>query len=254
MSFLRSPSKVVGWALALLVVAGFPVTSWIYWPAVAETGVLPPESDTIIIPMIESIFLAVVIAPVVGLISWLSLRRTTPGINLMEWDRDRPILSGIISLCAFPPLLVGVAALWEEANAPPGWHGLWWLPYTAIVIRVRQRCVPPPCRSEAAANHQDRTRLPDFRATPQQHETARKTGRKDRLRPQSVCGGSHNSEASHWAEPTAPGRHSARIRAISRRHWTHRVEGSSSTPGPGIVQYARCWRGRAGCGGRLRRS
>ena len=120
--------------LALLVVAGFPATSWIYWPAVGRAGLLPPESDTIIIPMIESIFLAVLIAPVVGLITWLCLRRTNPGIRLMAWDSGRPILSGIISLFALPPLLVGVAALWEEISAPPGWHGLWWLPYTAIVI------------------------------------------------------------------------------------------------------------------------
>ena len=84
--------------------------------------------------MMESIYLALVIAPLVGLISWLGLRRTTPGISLMAWDSDRPILSGIISLCALPPLSLGVVALWEEMRAPPGWHGLWWLPYTAIVI------------------------------------------------------------------------------------------------------------------------
>jgi hypothetical protein len=95
---------------------------------------LPPESDTIIIPMMESIYLAAITAPIIGLISWLSLRRTRPDINLMAWDSNRPVLSGIISLCALPPLLAGIAALWEEVRAPPGWHGLWWLPYTAIVI------------------------------------------------------------------------------------------------------------------------
>ncbi|RYE98269.1 MAG: hypothetical protein EOO77_37560, partial [Oxalobacteraceae bacterium] len=55
--------KPLAWLLAALVILGLPATSWIYWPAVGEAGVLSPEADTIVIPMMTSIFLAVVLIP-----------------------------------------------------------------------------------------------------------------------------------------------------------------------------------------------
>lgn len=164
MSFVRSPSKLIGWVLAFFVVAGFPATSSIYWPAVGEAGVLPPESDTIIIPMMNSIFLAVVLLPLVCVITWLCLRGKDDAGNLLAWDTARPILSALVTLCFAVPFCFGLWSLVGEFTAPRGWHGLWWLPYTLVTLLWLAMVRGSALSKRNAANHP----FPPFPATPAQ--------------------------------------------------------------------------------------
>jgi hypothetical protein len=126
--------KPLGWTLAALVILGFPATSWVYWPAVGEAGMLPPEGDSIMIPLMSSIFLAVVLSPVICLITWLCLRASDGCGSLLAWDRGRPVRSALVSLCFALPFCLGVSSLVDELTAPPGWYGLWWVPYTLIAL------------------------------------------------------------------------------------------------------------------------
>ena len=126
--------KPLTWVLAACVILGLPATSWIYWPAVGAAGVLSPEADTIIIPMVESIFLAILLLPVVVLVTWLCLRRSDGSGDLLAWDRARPLRSASVTLCFGLPFSYGLLSVVREFTAPPGWHGLWWLPYTLAAL------------------------------------------------------------------------------------------------------------------------
>lgn len=126
--------KPLTWVLAACVILGLPATSWVYWPAVGEAGVLSPEADTIIIPMMNSIFLAVVLLPVVCVITWLCLRGKDNAGSLLAWDRTRPIRNALVTLGFAIPFCFGLSLMVVEFTAPPGWHGVWWLPYTLITL------------------------------------------------------------------------------------------------------------------------
>lgn len=127
-------SKPLAWLLAALVILGLPATSWIYWPVVGKAGVLSPEADTIIIPMMASIFLAVLLIPVVCGITWLCLRGNDDAGSLLAWDSLRPIRSVMVTVCFAIALSFGLLSLVGEFTAIPGWHGLWWLPYTLVTL------------------------------------------------------------------------------------------------------------------------
>ena len=122
------------WVLATLVILGLPATSWVYWPAVGKAGVLSPEADTIILPMMNSMLLAVVLLPVVCGITWLCLLGNKDAGSLLAWDSFRPIRSVMVTVCFAIPFCFGLLSLVDEFNAPPGWHGLWWLPYTLVTL------------------------------------------------------------------------------------------------------------------------
>ena len=126
--------KPLAWVLAACVILGLPATSWIYWPAVGDAGVLSPEADTIIIPMMSSIFLAVAILPVVCSITWLCLRGNDGAGSLLAWNRARPTRSAMVTICFAVPFSVGLSSLVDGFTAPPGWHGLMWLPYTLVTL------------------------------------------------------------------------------------------------------------------------
>jgi len=96
--------------------------------------VLSPEADTILIPMMSSIFLAVALLPIVCATTWLCLRGNDDAGNLLAWDRDRPVRSALVTLCFVIPFCFGLSSLVDEFTAPPGWHGLWWLPYTLVAL------------------------------------------------------------------------------------------------------------------------
>jgi len=122
------------WGLATWVVIGFPITSWLYWPAILEANLLPPEADAVIIPMVESLFAALLLAPVVGLATWFCARRATTELDLLAWDPERPVCSTIVTLAFLPFQLLCIASIRDSFRAPPGWHGTWWLPYTFVVL------------------------------------------------------------------------------------------------------------------------
>lgn len=72
--------------------------SFIYWPLVLRSGVLPPEADSIAIPMFNDLLVAVVLTPFVLGTAWLCLRRYNCDVRLVAWRRDRPIRSLVASL------------------------------------------------------------------------------------------------------------------------------------------------------------
>ena len=125
--------KPLAWFLAACVILGLPATSWIYWPAVGESGVLEPDADTVIIPMMQSVFLAIALLPVVCGTTWLCLRGRHLA-SLTAWNRSRPVQSALVSLCFAVPFSVALWCLIVEINAPAGWHGLSWLPYTLVTL------------------------------------------------------------------------------------------------------------------------
>lgn len=53
------------WILTGLLLAFYPVLNFIYWPQVLRSGVLPPDGDSIGIPMYGSILVTIVVSPVV---------------------------------------------------------------------------------------------------------------------------------------------------------------------------------------------
>jgi hypothetical protein len=129
-----SVGKTSAWVLAACVILGFPATSWVYWPAVGEAGVLSPEADTIIIPMMGSLLLAFVLIPIVSTITWLCVRGNHGAGNLLAWNAIRPIRSTLVTLSFTIPFCFGILSLFDEFRSPPGWHGAWWLPYTLVTM------------------------------------------------------------------------------------------------------------------------
>ncbi|WP_221234883.1 hypothetical protein [Sphingomonas aerophila] len=82
----------------------------------------------------SSIFLAVVLLPVVCSITWLCLRGNDDAGSLLAWNTARPTRSAMVTLCFAIPFTVGLSSLVDEFTAPPGWHGLMWLPYTLAAM------------------------------------------------------------------------------------------------------------------------
>jgi hypothetical protein len=102
--------------------------------AVGEAGVLLPEADTIMVPMMNSMFPAVMLLPIVCVTTWACLRGNDDAGTLLAWDGTRPIRSAAVTLGFAIPLCLGLWALVDAFTAPPGWHGPWWLPCTLVTL------------------------------------------------------------------------------------------------------------------------
>lgn len=70
------------WMLTALLLLAFPVLNFIYWPQVLKSGVLPPNGDSIGIPVFGSIFLTLIVSPIVIGLAWLCFRRYNPRTRL----------------------------------------------------------------------------------------------------------------------------------------------------------------------------
>ena len=111
------------WLLTAALIFGFPLANWLYWPQVLRSGVLPPEGDSIMIPMVGSVLLAVVASPFLLALATICLRRYNPRTKLFAWRRDRPIRSAVatlmfggaaIVLAAFAARALTLALPWYE--------------------------------------------------------------------------------------------------------------------------------------------
>ena len=122
------------WLLTASLLIAFPILNFIYWPLVLQSGVLPPEADSIGIPMFGSVFVAVVASPIMIGVSWLCLRRYNAATRLTAMRRDRPyrtasatlIFGGLATL-----LLFGAVA---EALTGPPWYEWLCSAYTALWV------------------------------------------------------------------------------------------------------------------------
>ena len=129
------PAKVWPFWLATgLILTGYPVLSFVYWPAVARAGLLPPDGDTIVIPMFASIGVAVVASPPIIVLAWLCLRRYNPATSLLAWRRDRPIRSAIATLGFGGPALLFVVAICTDAASALLWQEHLWSAYFGLWV------------------------------------------------------------------------------------------------------------------------
>ena len=95
---------------------------------------LSPNADTIMIPMMGSLVLAVMLLPVVCGTTWFCLRGNHRLINLLAWDRKRPIQSASVTLFFAIPFCVVLWSFLEALITPEGWYDHLWLPHTLVTL------------------------------------------------------------------------------------------------------------------------
>ena len=119
------------WALAVIVVLGFPATAWVYFPLLLASGTLDPAGDAVFIPMMGSIFTAVVASPVVAILTYLGVRKWRGARPLLGWRTDKPLTAAAAGVAfGLPAILVVVGAAFSLAPAFGGaWYELVWLPW-----------------------------------------------------------------------------------------------------------------------------
>ena len=129
------PSKAEPlWVLTALVLFGFPVTNFIYWPEVLRSGVLPPDGDSIAIPMVGSVLLMLIVSPVVLGMTWLCVRRYNPETRLFAWRHDRPLRSMLASLVfGSAAAFVAFAA---SAELRRDWPWYEYVPFTYLALWI----------------------------------------------------------------------------------------------------------------------
>jgi hypothetical protein len=119
-----------------MVLIGFPVINFIYWPQILRSGVLPSDGDSIGIPMGMSVITTLLLSPVILGVSWLCLRRYNPKTRLVSWRPDRPYRSFLVSLvCGAAVAFAAVGALegfgmnlpWYDYLSPA--YVALWLPW-----------------------------------------------------------------------------------------------------------------------------
>ncbi len=130
------------WLLTVWLIVGFPTVSWIYWPQVLDSGVLDPNADSVIIPMVESIIVAVLAAPFLLFVAWLCLRRYNSKARWLAWRTDRLVRSlTATSLAIVLASSVLYLVLADVADDWPWYEYLWpayflfWIPW-ALGLRA----------------------------------------------------------------------------------------------------------------------
>lgn len=122
------------WALTGLLIVGFPAVNFVYWPEVLRSGVLPPDADSIGIPMFGSILLSIVAAPLLLGASWVCLRRYNPAADIAAFRRDRPWRSAAATLVFGGLALLFLAEVVLEAGQPQPWYAYLWSAYLALWV------------------------------------------------------------------------------------------------------------------------
>jgi hypothetical protein len=117
-----------------MVLTGFPALNFIYWPQVLRSGVLPPEGDSIGIPMFGSVFLTLVLSPLVIGIAWLCLRRYNPNTKLATWRRERLYRSIGATLLFGAGAVLLTAAVFDGLRPGLRWYEYLWPAYFALWV------------------------------------------------------------------------------------------------------------------------
>ena len=117
------------WLLALSVPFGLPVVSFIYWPQVLRAGVLPPESDNIGIPMFGSILGAIVLFPIILIVTYFCVRRYNPATRFFAWRRDKAVRSWAATIIFGGAALCLLLSEILELSRAPAWYEFLWTPY-----------------------------------------------------------------------------------------------------------------------------
>lgn len=124
------------WLLTIALLLGFPLVSFYYWGGVLRSGTLPADADSVMIPAMGSIGLAIFASPVIVGITWLCARRYNPATRWTAWRADRPWRSRLVSIgfCGFAAMLLALLIAGGAGPLEPyeySWiaYGALWLPW-----------------------------------------------------------------------------------------------------------------------------
>ncbi|WP_380783526.1 hypothetical protein [Sphingomonas sp. R86520] len=122
------------WILTAFLIAAFPALNFVYWPQVLRSGQLPPDGDSIGIPMYGSVLIAIIASPFVIGIAGLCLRRYNRPVRLTAYRHDRPLRSALATILfggASVVLMLGSIA--ELMHQLP-WYEYLWPAYTVFWV------------------------------------------------------------------------------------------------------------------------
>ena len=122
------------WMLTGALILGLPVLSFIYWPLVLQSGVLPPHADSIAIPMFNDVLVAIVLSPIVLGVACLCLREYNPETRLLAWRRDRPVRSTVFTVILGGPAAGLAALLIIDVRPDWPWYEHLWAGYGLLWI------------------------------------------------------------------------------------------------------------------------
>lgn len=122
------------WVIAFVAMAGLPLTALVYYPAVLRTGKLDPMADTIMIPMMGSVFLAVVATPIVAALTRGCLRTYDPTRPLLGWRTDRPTTSLVVSVAVLVPAALVTLSILRTPFSEFAAQDWLWLPHRAACL------------------------------------------------------------------------------------------------------------------------
>jgi hypothetical protein len=134
MRIANPPYVLSVWAVAFLVVAGYPLTAFVYYPALLRTGKLDPMADTILIPMVESVVLAVAASPIVAALTLVCLRTFDPKRLLLAWRIDRQATSCLVSAAFLVPVVFLVLAMLRTPFSEFAAQDWLWTPHRITCI------------------------------------------------------------------------------------------------------------------------
>ena len=115
------------WFLTVGLVIAFPIIADVYFTSMA--GAYPPDGDTIIIPIMGSVFLAVALSPLIIGCAWLGLRRYEAAPSLLVWRDDRRLRSAVTTLAAFVGLCGALFLSLDGVLQIRIWQELLWTGY-----------------------------------------------------------------------------------------------------------------------------
>lgn len=122
------------WLLTASLLIVFPILNFIYWPFVLQSGVLPPDADSIGIPMFGSVLVALVASPIVVGVAWLCLRQYNPATRFAALRLDRPYRTAVATLIfGGSAALMSFGAVVDVTTALP-WYEYLWSAYTALWV------------------------------------------------------------------------------------------------------------------------
>lgn len=122
------------WLLSASLLLGLPALSFIYWPLVLRSGVLPTDADSIGIPLFNDCLLALVAAPIVLGVAWLCLRRYNPRTRLTAWRSDRPVRTLLATIIFGGAALFLTILLFVDSRLDWPWYEHLWSGYTLLLI------------------------------------------------------------------------------------------------------------------------
>lgn len=119
------------WILTALLIAAFPALNFLYWPQVLRSGQLPPDGDSIGIPIYGSVLIAIIASPIVFGIAGLCLRGYNRSVRLTAYRLDRPFRSALATMLFGSAGLVLMLISLGELMHPLPWYEYLWPAYTA---------------------------------------------------------------------------------------------------------------------------